>query len=60
MAPVIRVWPVGNLANRMLQFMAARRLADLVPGAIVTGVHLPEWAGNRRPSIRLAHRKAPP
>ncbi len=43
MPPVIRVRPIGNLANRMLQFMAARRLADLVPGAVVTGVHLPEW-----------------
>ena len=43
MAPVIRLRPIGNLANRMLQFMAARRLADLVPGAVVIGVHLPEW-----------------
>ncbi len=41
--PIIRLRPIGNLANRMLQFMAARRLADLVPCAILTGVHLPEW-----------------
>jgi hypothetical protein len=43
MAPVIRVVPIGNIANRMLQYMAACRLADLVPGAVIKGVRLPEW-----------------
>jgi F5/8 type C domain-containing protein len=50
---------MGNLANRMLQYMAARRLADLVPGAVITGVHLPEWgmqpadAAKHKPGTRI-------
>src|ERR1700712_5783808 len=42
-APVIQIVPLGNLANRMLQYMAALRLRELVPGSVITPVALPEW-----------------
>ncbi len=43
MSPVIRIVPMGNVGNRMLQYMAAFRLKQLVPDAIIEQVHLPEW-----------------
>ena len=33
----------GGLGNRMIQFLAARALADRVPGSRVVQIHLPEW-----------------
>ena len=32
---------MGNLANQMLQFMAALALAEHAPGAVISNVHLP-------------------
>ena len=34
---------MGNLGNRMIQYMAALSLADRVPGARLGQIHLPEW-----------------
>ena len=42
-APIVHIEPLGRLGNRMLQFLAAWRLASLVPGARLSGVALPEW-----------------
>ncbi len=42
-APLIQVSPMGNLGNRMIQYMAALSLAARVPGARLVQVHLPEW-----------------
>ena len=41
--PLIQVSPMGNLGNRMIQYMAALCLAARVPGARVVQIHLPEW-----------------
>jgi hypothetical protein len=43
MNPIIRITPIGNLGNRMLQYMAALKLQELVPDAIVEQINLPEW-----------------
>jgi hypothetical protein len=50
-----RVWilPLGNSANRALQFLVADRLAAAVDGAQVDNIHLPEWS-------RVAHASHPP
>ncbi len=42
-APQIQVSPMGNLGNRMIQYMAALSLAARVPGARLLQIHLPEW-----------------
>jgi hypothetical protein len=42
-APIVHIEPLGRLGNRMLQFLAAWRLASLVPGAQLSGVALEEW-----------------
>jgi hypothetical protein len=34
---------MGNLGNRMIQFMVAKALAARVPGAVLAQIHLPEW-----------------
>ncbi len=41
--PLIQVSPMGNLGNRMIQYMAALSLAARVPAARVVQIHLPEW-----------------
>ena len=41
--PLIQVSPMGNLGNRMIQYMAALSLAARVPGARLVQIHLPEW-----------------
>jgi hypothetical protein len=42
--PVIHINSLnGNLANRMLQYMAALRLQEMVPSAILSNVQLREW-----------------
>jgi hypothetical protein len=40
---IIQVSPMGNLGNRMIQYMAALALAARVPGARLSQIHLPEW-----------------
>lgn len=43
--PVIHINSLnGNLANRMLQYMAALRLREHVPDAVLSNVQLPEWS----------------
>ena len=34
---------MGNMGNRMIQYMAALALAARVPGARIVQIHLPEW-----------------
>ncbi len=34
---------MGNMGNRMIQYMAALALAERVPGARIVQIHLPEW-----------------
>ena len=34
---------MGNIGNRMIQYMAALALAARVPGARIVQIHLPEW-----------------
>jgi hypothetical protein len=41
--PVIHVVPKGRFANRMIQYMAALKLAALVPGCRIANVDLPGW-----------------
>jgi hypothetical protein len=61
-APIIHINSLnGNLANRMLQYMAALRLQAPVPSAILSNVQLLEWGietqevlpGNNDPAIRV-------
>ncbi|HVY18279.1 MAG TPA: discoidin domain-containing protein [Rhodopila sp.] len=52
MGPLIRIVPRGNLGNRMLQYMAALRLRQLVPGSVIEQVALPEWTLNVPASAR--------
>lgn len=52
--PVIHVPPMGNLANQMLQYMAALRLRKRVPEAVISGVHLPIF-GIHHPLLPAAH-----
>lgn len=41
--PVIHIQSLGNIANRMIQHMAALALQARVPHAVLAGVRLPEW-----------------
>ncbi|HYZ64169.1 MAG TPA: hypothetical protein VE650_17100, partial [Acetobacteraceae bacterium] len=41
--PVVHVLTQGNMANRMIQYLVAARLASLVPHCRVSHVDLPEW-----------------
>ena len=41
--PEIEISPIGNLANRMIQYLAAVKLARRLGGARISGVSLPEW-----------------
>jgi hypothetical protein len=40
---LIQVSPMGNVGNRMIQYMVALALAERVPGARIVQIHLPEW-----------------
>jgi hypothetical protein len=40
---LIQVWPMGNLGNRMLQYMAAMALQSRVQGSRIAQIDLPEW-----------------
>jgi hypothetical protein len=42
---VSRIWiePLGNTANRALQYLAAEGIRRHVPEAVIENVHLPEW-----------------
>ena len=42
-ARLIQVSPMGNVGNRMIQYLAALALASRVPDARVVQIHLPEW-----------------
>ena len=41
---------MGALGNRMIQYLAALALAERVPGARITKIHLPEWGIQIPPS----------
>lgn len=41
--PVIHIQSQGNIANRMIQHMAALAVQARVPHAVLAGVRLPEW-----------------
>ena len=41
--PVIHIQSLGNVANRMIQHMAALAVQARVPHAVLAGVRLPEW-----------------
>ena len=41
--PVIHIQSLGNIANRMIQHMAALSVQARVPHAVLAGVRLPEW-----------------
>lgn len=41
--PVVHVLTQGNMANQMIQYLVAARLASLVPGCAVSHVDLPDW-----------------
>jgi F5/8 type C domain len=43
MASVIDIRPIGNLGNRMLQYLAARKLQAACAGSRILRSHLPEW-----------------
>jgi hypothetical protein len=40
---VIHVRRLGNLGNRMMQFMTAYAIASQIDGAVISNVYLPEW-----------------
>jgi hypothetical protein len=50
---LIKVSPMGNMGNRMIQYMVALSLAERVPGARVVQIHLPEWGIQIAPSNGL-------
>lgn len=58
-APVIHTRSMGNLANRMIQYMAAVSLQARIPGASVASIQLPEWGivtpnpPIREPALRI-------
>jgi hypothetical protein len=41
--PVLDVHLIGGMANRMIEYMVVRRLAEAVPGCRISNVQLPEW-----------------
>jgi hypothetical protein len=43
MPAVIRITPLGNLGNQMLQLMLALSLASRAPGSEIVGYDLPPW-----------------
>ena len=58
--PVIHVRSMGNIANRMIQYMAALALQARLPAARLAGIDLHEWgivepvADIREPACRIA------
>lgn len=41
--PVFHVDLIGEMANRMIEYMVALKFASLVPGCTISNVALPEW-----------------
>lgn len=39
---IIEIVPLGNLANRIIQYLVALKLQDALPGAILSNIQLPE------------------
>ncbi len=39
---IVEIVPMGNLANRIIQYLAAIEIQRRIPGAVLSGVHLPE------------------
>lgn len=40
---IFRISGLGNLGNRMMQYMSASYFQDIFPGSSLANVHLPEW-----------------
>jgi hypothetical protein len=47
LSPVLRIDPVGQLGNQMLQYMIALKLADAVAGLELCGYDMPLWQLSR-------------
>jgi len=43
MSSVLKITPIGNLGNQMLQLILARSIAEKVPETKVVGYDIPEW-----------------
>ena len=43
MSSVVKISPIGNLGNQMLQLMLARSIAERALGLEVVGYDMPEW-----------------
>jgi hypothetical protein len=41
--PVVHIVPMGNIANRMVQYMIAHRIAARVDGCLISNAMLSEW-----------------
>lgn len=41
--PVLHLHPMGGMANRMIQYVVARRIADAIDGCRISNISLPEW-----------------
>ena len=53
MFPIIEIRQAGRLANRMIQYLGARRLQEVCPGAQISDFQLAEW-GVSHPKITAA------
>ena len=51
---VLDVHLIGGFANRMIQYMVVRTIADEVPGCRIANVEMPEW-GIYHPKLDEAH-----
>lgn len=43
MNPILKITPIGNLGNQMLQLMLAKSIAHQVPGLEIVGHDMPDW-----------------
>jgi hypothetical protein len=47
----INIRPIGNIGNRMIQYMAALKLRSLIADSIVTGADVQEWGIPLMPAV---------
>jgi hypothetical protein len=52
-APVFHVDLIGDMANRMIQYMVALKFASLVPGCCISNVDMSDW-GINHPALPAA------
>jgi hypothetical protein len=53
--PIVHVGRLGNLANHMIQYMTALKLASALGNCAIAGIDLPEW-GIDVPSLPISER----